>query len=257
MVFKKLKARFGGGTTVDTRVHTPVAQPGGTVEGVVEIVGGEFVQEIKYLELALVARVEVETDDGEHHADETFAKQRVTGAFPLHPGQRLSVPFQLGLPLETPFNLFGGRELHSVRIGVRTELEIAKSTDKGDFDPIRVAPLPAQERILAAFERVGCHFKSSDVERGRIRGAALPFYQEVEFTAPHGLRLKEVEVTFLAGPHSMEVLIEGDRKGGFLDSGGDRVHRFTVGYQAIDHEDWEAVVYQQLQELGRRRGLFG
>lgn len=184
MVFKRLKARFGGGTTVETTVHTPVAQPGGALEGVVDIVGGEFEQEIKYLALALVARVEVETDDGEHHADQSFAEQRVHGAFTLHPTERKSVPFFLHLPLETPFNVLGGRELPGVRIGVRTELEIAKSADKGDFDPIRVAPLPAQERILAAFERIGCRFRNSDLERGRIHGATLPFYQELEFAPP-------------------------------------------------------------------------
>ena len=42
MVFRRLKAAFGGGTTVDTVVQTPVTQPGGALEGVVEIVGGEF-----------------------------------------------------------------------------------------------------------------------------------------------------------------------------------------------------------------------
>lgn len=120
MVFKRLKARFGGGTTVQTTVHTPVAFPGGTLEGVVDIVGGEFEQEIKYLELALVVRVEVETEDSEYNSDEAVAKQRVHGAFTLRPGEHKSVPFYFGLPLETPFNMIGGRELPGVRVGLRT-----------------------------------------------------------------------------------------------------------------------------------------
>ena len=58
MMFKRLKARFGGGTTVDTIVHTAVGRPGGTLDGVVEIVGGEFEQQISYLDLKLVVRAE-------------------------------------------------------------------------------------------------------------------------------------------------------------------------------------------------------
>lgn len=259
MVFKRLKARFGGGTSIDTRVHTPVAFPGGTLDGVVEIVGGEFQQQISYLALRLVARVEVETEDSEHHSERSFAEQRVHGPFTLHPAEQKSVPFSIGVPLETPFNVVGQRDLPGVRLGVRTELEIERSTDKGDFDPIRVGPLPAQERILAALDRIGCHFRNADLEAGRIHGSTLPFYQELEFAPPHEFagRISELEVTFLAGPYSMEVLLEGDRKGGFLDSGGDRVHRLTVGYDAIERENWEAIMRDHLHELGRSRGFFG
>lgn len=259
MVFKRLKARFGGGTTVETTVHTPLAQPGGVLEGVVDIVGGEFEQQISYLALALVARVEVETEDSEHHTDIAFAEERVLGAFTLHPAEQRSVPFVLHLPLETPFTVLGGRDLPGVRLGVRTELEIARSTDKGDFDPVRVAPLPAQERVLDALDRIGCRVKGVDLEKGRVPGSALPFYQEVEYTLPREFArgMSELEVTFLAGPHGMEVLLEADRKGGFLDAGGDRVHRLTVGYDTVDTEDWEATMRHHLQELGRRRGLFG
>ncbi|WP_219416250.1 sporulation protein [Pseudonocardia nigra] len=258
-MFKRLKAVFGGGTTVETEVHTAVARPGGRLDGVIEVVGGDVEQEIRYLALALEARVEVETDNGEHHADERFASQQVHGAFPLHPGEQRSVPFSIDVPLETPFNVLGGRDLPGVRLGLRTELEIARSLDKGDFDPIRVAPLPAQERILATLERIGCRFRRSDLERGRIRGSALPFYQELEFTSPaeFARAVSELEVTFLAGPHGMDVLLEGVRRGGFLDAGGDRVVRLSVAYDAVERTDWESALRHHLQELGRRRGLFG
>lgn len=259
MVFKKLKARFGGGTTVQTHVRTPLAQPGGVVEGVVEIVGGEFEQDIRYLALAAEARVEVEHDDNEYKQDLRFAHQHVTGAFVLHPGQRIEVPFAFGLPLETPFNVLAGQQLHGVRLGLRTELEIAKSVDKGDWDPIQVEPLPAQWRILDALMTIGCRFKSADLERGHIPGSALDFYQEVEFYPPpeFARAISELEVTFLTFPHGMDVLLEGDRRGGFLHAGSDRIHRLSISYDAIQHEDWESIMQHHLHELGRRRGLFG
>lgn len=259
MVFGRIKAILGGGTTVETVVHTPVTQPGGALQGVVDIVGGEFEQEIKYLALALVCRVEVETDDGEYHADETFATQHVHGAFTLHPDERRNVPFTVGVPLQTPFNHIDGRDLPGVRLGVRTELEIARSLDKGDYDPIRVAPLTAQQRVLTALERIGCRFRRSDVERGRIYGADLPFYQELEFTAPPELsgRLAEVELTFLAHQHELEVILEGERRPGLFTEGSDRTRRLTLGYDQIQHGDVEAILHEQLGELARRRGLFG
>ncbi len=58
-------------------------------------------------------------------------------------------------------------------------------------------------------------------------------------------------------PHTMDVLIEGDRRGGFLSEGGDRVERLSIGYDAIGTQDWESILYQHLEELGRRRGFFG
>ena len=205
MVFGRIRSLFGGGTTIDTIVHTAVAEPGGALQGVIEVVGGSDEQEITYIAPNLVCRVEVETDDGEHQSDDSFAKQHVHGAFTLHPGERLSIPFTFGIPLQTPFNVIDGQDLPGVRLGVRTELEIARSFDKGDHDPIPVGPLPAQRRVLTALERLGCQFRRSDVERGHIRGADLGFYQELEFSAPRAPsgRINELEVTFLARPHEL------------------------------------------------------
>lgn len=257
-MFKKLKGMFGGGTKVETTIHTPSAQPGGVIEGVVDIVGGEQEQQIKYLALGLVATVEVETEDSEYNSEQKFAELRVTGEFVLQPGAQHQVPFQFPLPVETPFNLLGNQELHGVKLGLRTELEIAKSLDKGDRDSIRVAPLPAQHRILAAFDRIGFHLKGADLERGRIPGASLPFYQELEFAPGPEFagRVNELEVTFVAGPQTMDVLLEVDNRGGLISQGHDAVQRFTVDYASVDHHDWESVLRDQLHHLAQRRGLF-
>jgi sporulation-control protein len=259
MVFGRIRSLFGGGTTIDTIVHTAVAEPGGALQGVIEVVGGSDEQEIKYIALNLVCRVEVETDDGEHHSDDSFAKQHVHGAFTLQPGQRLSIPFTFGIPLQTPFNVIDGQDLPGVRLGVRTELEIARSFDKGDYDPIRVGPLPAQRRILTALERLGCQFRRTDVERGHIRGADFGFYQELEFSAPHALsgRINELEVTFLARPHELEVVLEADKKGGFFTEGQDKVRRLVMDYNMIMNDNVEAIMEQQLGELARGGGFFG
>lgn len=184
--------------------------------------------------MTLRLEVEVERNDGEYRSTMSFAEQRVADRFMLQPGERHSFPLRFGIPLQAPFNVVHGRDLPGVRMGLRTELDIAGSLDKGDRDPVRVEPLGSQQRLLAAFEQAGCRFRMADVEKGHVPGAQFGFHQEVQFTPPRDLAqgLTEVEVTFLAGPQAMDVLIEGDRRGGFLDAGGDRIVRLTVPYGA-------------------------
>ena len=71
-------SRFGGGTTIDAVVRTPVALPGRPVDGVVEIVAGEFEQEISYVEMA---EVEVVFLAGPHATDVLLVGDRKAGGF--------------------------------------------------------------------------------------------------------------------------------------------------------------------------------
>ena len=260
MVFKKLKAALGGGgASVETILSNPNVYPGGTVEGVTHLQGGEIDQDIDYLELGFVAKVEVETDDSEYDTRVKFASQRITGKFELHAGSQHQVPFQLAVPWETPISVINGQSMPGIDIGVRTELEIARALDKGDVDRINVYPLPAQERIVNAFANLGFRFKSSDLEKGKIRGSTLPFYQEIEFyPSPEYQRaMNEIEVTFLTSPQAVEVILEIDRRGGFLTEGADQVNRFSVDHASAATYDWENGLRQHLHNITQKRGLFG
>jgi sporulation-control protein len=203
VVFRRLRQAFGvGGPQVDTVLHNPNTRPGLGLEGQVNIQGGDHEVHIDYVELAMVTKVEVETDDSEYDSTVAFARLRVTGAFPLAPGQPVSVPFQFPVPWETPITDVFGQHLHGMTMGLRTELEVARALDKGDLDAVNVHPLPIQERILEGFGRLGFRFKGADLERGHLRGVhqTLPFYQEIEFhPAPqYAGKINEVEVTFVA-----------------------------------------------------------
>ena len=106
-------------------------------------------------------------------------------------------------------------------------------------------PLPAQERILDAFHRLGFPFKNADVQRGHIYGInqTLPFYQEIEFYPPPQYRgITEVELTFVADPYGVDVILEFDKRSGFLSSGHDVYGRFRVEHATVDRTDWTAVV---------------
>ncbi|CAL9351218.1 hypothetical protein SUDANB176_00478 [Streptomyces sp. enrichment culture] len=261
MVFKRLLASLGvGGPTVDTVLDPGAARPGGTLSGQVHLQGGDADFDIDHIALELVARVEAEHDGGEGEGVVAFGRFTVGGGFRLAAGEQRSVPFGVTLPWETPITELHGQPL-GVVLGVRTELAVAGAKDKGDLDRLSVAPLPAQEAILEALGGLGFGFRSADLEYGRIGGTGqqLPFYQEIELTpAPqYADRVDEVEVTFLAGPGGMEVVLEADRRGGLFSEGHDALTRFTVSHAEAERQDWSALVDGWIRQSLEHRGTYG
>ncbi|MDT6983248.1 sporulation protein [Streptomyces lusitanus] len=259
MVFKRLLGSLGvGGPTVDTVLDPGPARPGGALTGRVHLEGGQTDFEIEHLTLELVARVEAEHAEGESEGVVAFERVTVGGGFRLAAGQRHSVPFSVTLPWETPVTELHGQPLGIV-LGVRTELAVAGARDKGDLDPLSIAPLPVQEAVLEAFGQLGFGFRSADLEYGHIAGTGqrLPFYQEIELTpAPrYAHQVNEIEVTFLAGPAGIEVVLEADKRGGLFSGGHDALTRFTVGHH--DSRDWNAEVDAWVRQLTEHRAAYG
>ena len=243
MVFARVLRAFGvGGPSVDTVLNDPATRPGGTLHGAVRVAGGDYDVLIDNIVLALVTRAEAE--DGEALLE--FHRASVAGNFTLAAGARQDIPFTLTVPWETPVTHLTGRPLAGMTMGVRTELSVAKSVDQGDLDAVEVHPLPAQEQILAAFDRLGFRLRHADVERGGIYGVRqeLPFYQEIEYAVPpqHAASMDEVEVTFVADESGTEVILEFDKRGGLLNEGRDSYARYRVEYDEVADTDWVSVV---------------
>lgn len=203
-----------------------------------------------------MARVEAEHDGGGSEGSVAFHRQVVSGCFRLAEGELRSVPFSFPLPWETPITELYGQGL-GIALGVRTELGVAGGKDKGDLDPFAVRPLPAQEAILEALGRLGFGFRSADLELGHISGTGqqLPFYQEIEIAPSPGYahQVDEIEVTFLAGPGGMEVVLEADKRGGFLSEGHDILGRHTVSHDGVERVDWNTEVESWMRQLVEHR----
>lgn len=259
MVFKRLLGSLGvGGPTVDTVLDPGPALPGGALTGQVRLRGGGADFEIESITLELVARVEAEHEEGESEGAVTFERFTVGGGFRLAEGEERSVPFSVTLPWETPVTELYGQAL-GVVLGVRTELSVAGAKDKGDLDRLAVGPLPVQEAVLEALGQLGFGFRSADLEYGRIGGTGqqLPFYQEIEITPSprYAHQVNEIEVTFLAGPAGMEVVLEADKRGGPFSSGHDALTRLTVGHH--DSRDWNTEVEGWIERLVEQRASHG
>jgi sporulation-control protein len=247
VVFKKMLGALGmGGLKVDTVLSTPGAHPGAALTGQVNLVGGSADADIEHITLGLVTRMEVETGHGDHAATGEFHRLTVSGPLRLAAGQHLSLPFQLVLPWETPITAVYGQPLRGMVMGVRTEVSIARAIDKGDLDPVQIHPLPVQQRILDAFTQLGFVFKSADLEYGQIAGVhqTLPFYQEIEYfpAQQYAGSLNEVELTFVTNPHTVDVILEFDKRGGMFSAGHDSYGRYSVSHADADTTDWTQVV---------------
>jgi sporulation-control protein len=261
MVFKRLLGALGvGGPTVDTALDPTPVRPGGTLTGQVRLVGGKADFEIEHITLELVARVEAEHEGGESEGVVAFDRFTVGGGFRLAEGEQRTVPFSVRLPWETPVTELHGQSL-GVVLGVRTELSVAGAKDKGDLDQLVVAPLPVHEAVLEALGGLGFGFKSADLEYGRIGGTCqqLPFYQEIELVPSprYAQQVNEIELTFLANPGGMEVVLEADKRGGFLSPGHDALTRFNVSHEGVGQQDWSAIVDGWVQQLVEHRGAYG
>ncbi|GAA4987690.1 sporulation protein [Kineococcus glutinatus] len=259
MALRGMMARLGaGGASVETLLDHPVSTPGGTVSGRVEITGGKVAQDVREVRVSLQATVEVESGDSEWREDVRFGTQPVGGAFRLEAGEHRSIPFSFGVPWQCPITTIGGWQLRGMDVGVRTTVDIAGAVDPGDLDRVHITPLPLQQAVLDALGQLGFRFRGADVEKGRLPGSELPFYQEVEFAPPASLarRINELEVTFLAGPGGVDVVLEADRRGGILSEGHDATARLRLGPADADVRRLTPLLDDRIRALGARRGWF-
>ncbi|WP_442877598.1 sporulation protein [Dactylosporangium sp. AC04546] len=256
-MFKKMLAAFGvGSPSVDTVLTTTAVQPGGFIEGNVNITGGDSEFLIEQVLLSLATRVEVEGGDYEGHSGIELGHVVAAQHFRVGPGERQSIPFRMPVPWEAPITEVYGEHLRGMVMGVRTELVIAKGRDKGDLDPVAITPLPVQQGILDGFAANGFRFKHADVERGYLHGVqqSLPIFQEIEFWPPpqHGGKINEVELTFVASPYGVEVVLEFDKRGGMFSSGHDAYSRFSIRHDQAAGTDWAGVVDSWVREATSR-----
>jgi sporulation-control protein len=253
LMFKKLLAAVGvGGAEVETELHTPGAQPGGAVHGVIRLRGGEIQQDVAGVSVELATRVEHEHGDDEVDFMRGFGRVDVQRGIVVAPGSGMELPFTLPVPMETPITHYRDHPLRGAVVVVRTRLEISGAVDATDTDPVGIGALPAQHTLLEALEGLGFHLHSADVESGRIRGTrqGLPFYQEIEFRGSRRYpRLNQLEVTFFAAPDGMDVVLEADKKAGLITSGRDLTNVLRVDYGSLGHVDWAAELHHRLDSM--------
>ncbi|GAA4910889.1 sporulation protein [Streptomonospora salina] len=263
MGIKRILAAFGiGGPSVDTVVTQPHTRPGGHLEGYIDLAGGEVDADIDEIALSLATRVEVEVGDHEGQVTREVSRVPVCGPFRLAAGESRHIPFTYPVSYQAPLTDAGGHPLPGAMLGLSTDVVIGGAPDKGDLDPVRVSPLPAQDRVLEAAHRLGFVLFKTDVEQGRLQGTRqeFPMYQELEFRpAPQFKRgMSEMELWFVADREGVDVVIEADKRGGLFTESQDRFARFRMGHADAEQPgDWAPVLAETVESMLQRRGIFG
>ncbi len=245
-MFKKLLASIGiGAAKVDTILHTEHLLPGQVFQADILITGGDVAQELSGLELALMTRVKVETDDSHHFVNHVIQKWSLSDTIQLQPGEEIKLPFSAPLHPETPIT-----ELNTVNnqchVWLATGLNIDMGVDASDKDILRIYPTEAMMCCLQFMEQAGYTMKKADVEKGFLKGPGFSshsgIYQELEYRPKSSgfFSKKEVELSFVPTANETHVLIE-------IDSNfrGDSYKSFTIPHtqHGLEH------AYEQLGYL--------
>lgn len=248
MVLKRFLASFGiGNATVDTVLAQSVLIPGEFLRGTVNIKGGSVDQTIDRILLVLETVAEREHDEHTSHESVRISHHSLMERQHVPAGAMLEIPFEMRVPVDTPLTRAFGYDLR-IPMYLKTEVEVAGAVNPSDRDRVEIEPNRAQTRILDAMRNLSLQLFKADLEIGSIRGSRLPFYQELEFRAgpKFAQRIHEVELTFVAREHDMDVILEMDKKTlGWtrLAYGSvDEVRGFTVRYDQLNSQSWEHVI---------------
>ena len=216
-MFKKILASVGiGAAKVDTVLETEHLQPGQKFNAVIVIKGGDVDQEISGLDLALMTRVKVESDDGEYFTNHVIEKWRITGIGMIAAGAEKHIPFEARLHSETPITEINAGYNQS-HVWLETGLDIDLALDPTDRDALHIYPNDAVSTLMEAMDRLGFSLVKADVEKGYLKAPTFQShsgcYQELEYR-PNSrslFGLQEIELSFVPEAHKTHVLIELDR----------------------------------------------
>ncbi|MEF1309233.1 sporulation protein [Vibrio mytili] len=241
-MFKKLKASLGiGAAKVDTILQEMSVYQGATLQGYVQITGGDVEQKIDAITIKLNTEMKVEVDDSVSYQTFTIDQLKAVEPFVIQPNEEKQVPFQLKLHDETPITLVNALK-NQCHVWLETTLDIDFAMDPRDRDYIEVKPLPVASRVIQAIEQAGYTMVKADVEKGFLRGGAFTsrsgVYQELEFRNNGFVTTKEIELSFILQGQVIHCLAEVDRA---LSLAGDQYRSFTLPINASDAQVSSAI----------------
>lgn len=211
-VFKKVLASVGiGNTRIDTKLHQSFVKQGGTLTGVVEVLGGDVEQTISEITLYLQTNYIEESHDRKHSATGTLGKYTVCKSFTIGAGEQKEIPFSIEIPYTTPTSS------GSSKVWLLTNAGIEMAVDPSDKDLLTVQPTDLLNKVLSSMTNLGFYLREVETEKGtRRNGSTLPYVQEFEFVPRNGEfrnKFDEIELTPIKhDENSLTLHVQLDRK---------------------------------------------
>lgn len=230
-MLKKFLSSIGiGSARVDTKLLKSEFEPGEEIEGTVEIQGGSTEQSIDEIYLSVLCTYTRESNDKKYEDTAELLRKKLLDPFVISPNKTKTVSFRLELPYDVPVTK------GKTKVWIQTGLDIKKAIDPKDRDYIQILPHPLVHAFLQSAQSLGFRIHKVDCEEApRYLRQKTLFVQEFEFKAASGKfrgRLDELEAIFFVSQNQVEVILQVDRKGGFLFEAlemDENFVRFTYG----------------------------
>jgi sporulation-control protein len=220
-------SRIGiGSAEVDTILETETVEPGNSVPARIEIEGGSEDQTVEAIEVAVMTRYKIETDDGTAYSNVAIHESQLTDGFTIEEGEQRTIDAgEIQIPETTPVTL-GNTE-----VWIHTGLDIDWSVDPDDTDHLEIEPDPYRSATMDAVEDLG--FSLHTVENiDASRFGPHRFAQEFEYRPQAGSRyasdLDEIELVPVHQGDSLDVIVEVDKSGFSILDSDESHHRITI-----------------------------
>lgn len=251
-ILKKTMANvFGiGGTKVDTVVSSKSIYPGGNIEGVVNIFGGQVNQDIKNV------IIDVKTNYEKEYDDKTTTVETVVQRFLLNVDRivdskdNITLPFSFVLDYNCPITK--GKS----KVWLSTRLDIENAIDSMDTDAITIKPSKEIDTVLSCIKNLGFKLKSTKNIFDKHRLSKYKYVQEFEYiptASPFRGKLDELEVVIVGNNNGLSVILEVDRKirglGSFISeklSLDESLVRIDFTYNELQNSD---LVLSELEKI--------
>jgi sporulation-control protein len=230
-LFNKVLASVGiGAATVDTKLHKSTYTIGEKITGIVEIVGGNTVQQIDAIYLTLYTNYTKEVNDTKVTDNAVLSHIQINEPFTIQENEKREIPFSFDLPSVVPVTV------GQTRVWIHTGLDIKNAVDPTDKDFIDIQSTALASNVLTAVQNLGFRLRKVDNEQAPTSlRHRMPIVQEFEFTPTNNTyrrHLDELEIIFLnQSAASVEILIQVDRRarglGGFLSEALDMDESFV------------------------------
>lgn len=214
-----------GSAEVDTILETETVQPGDSVPARIEIGGGSDDQEVGGIDLAIMTRYEIETDEGSSYSTGKISETELTDGLTISAGEERTIDAgSIHVPESTP------PTIGKTQVWVYTGLDIDWSVDPTDKDHLEVLPGPYLEALLGVVEDLGFSRSSVDNVEAPSFGPG-EFAQEFEYkphSGPYSGELDEIELFPTRHGDRLEVVVEVDKSGLSIFGSDESHHRITI-----------------------------
>lgn len=242
LVKKAMASTLGiGGTKVDTIINTTYTYPGGIVEGVVNIVGGQVKQDIS----GIVLEVMTTYDKGIAAKKDTIVDCIQTATIPINrtvnPNENLEVPFSFILSENCPVTT------NRNPIWVASQLEIEMAVDSKDRDYITVQATDEMNNIITAVENMGLRAREINSIECDLKKSYYNFVQKFQFIVVDGVfkgEFDELEISFFKDNYGLCIFIDidrGARKGVLERTLGEQEEGIKIEFTQAELENCDTI----------------